>query len=119
MSRLLVSTLFRMLKKVVFWFFMLCMFSYGVYSASNIASKACAGVVLDGCLFEGLPLMGLVSAIFTSLFIGSEYSDGTIRNKLVIPNTLTAHRGLFLKSSMTCCPLGRPCSLQMPLTPMA
>ena len=84
MSRLLVSTLFRMLKKVVFWFFMLCMFSYGVYSASNIASKACAGVVLDGCLFEGLPLMGLVSAIFTSLFIGSEYSDGTIRNKLVV-----------------------------------
>lgn len=84
MSRLLVSTLFRMLKKVVFWFFILCMFSYGVYSASNIASEACEEVVLDGCLFEGLPLMGLVSAIFTSLFIGSEYSDGTIRNKLVV-----------------------------------
>lgn len=60
------------------------MFSYGVYSASNIASEACEEVVLDGCLFEGLPLMGLVSAIFTSLFIGSEYSDGTIRNKLVV-----------------------------------
>ena len=28
--------------------------------------------------------MGLVAAILTSMFIGSEYSDGTIRNKLVV-----------------------------------
>ena len=84
MSRLLVSALFRILKKIVLWLFMLCMFVYGMYSASNIASEAPAGFVLDGCLFEYLPLMGLVSAIFTSLFIGSEYSDGTIRNKLVV-----------------------------------
>lgn len=84
MSRLLVSTFIRMLKKVIFWFFVLCMFAYGVYSALNIASEARIGFVLDGCLFECLPLMGLISAIFTSLFIGSEYSDGTIRNKIIV-----------------------------------
>ena len=84
MSRLLISTFIRMLKKIVFWFLLLCMFAYGVYSASNIASEVSTGFVFDGCLFECLPLMGLVSAIFTSLFIGSEYSDGTIRNKLVV-----------------------------------
>ena len=28
--------------------------------------------------------MGLVAAVFISLFVGSEYSDGTIRNKLVV-----------------------------------
>lgn len=38
MSRLLVSTFIRMLKKVIFWFFVLCMFAYGVYTALNIAS---------------------------------------------------------------------------------
>ena len=59
MSRLLVSTFIRMLKKVIFWFFVLCMFAYGVYSALNIASEARIGFVLDGCLFECLPLMGL------------------------------------------------------------
>lgn len=58
MSRLLVSTFIRMLKKVIFWFFVLCMFAYGVYSALNIASGARIGFVLDGCLFECLPLMG-------------------------------------------------------------
>ena len=84
MSRLLVSTFIRMLKKVIFWFLVLCMFAYGVYSALNIASEARMGFVLDGCLFECLPMMGLISAIFTSLFIGSEYSDGTIRNKIIV-----------------------------------
>ena len=84
MSKLLVSTFIRMLKKVIFWFFVLCMFAYGVYSALNIASEARMEFVLDGCLFECLPLMGLISAIFTSLFIGSEYSDGTIRNKIIV-----------------------------------
>ena len=84
MSRLLVSTFIRMLKKVIFWFFVLCMFAYGVYTALNIASEARIEFVLDRCLFECLPLMGLISAIFTSLFIGSEYSDGTIRNKIIV-----------------------------------
>jgi len=60
------------------------MFAYGVYSASNIASDASTGFALDGCLFEFVPIMGLIAAIFISLFIGSEYSDGTIRNKLVV-----------------------------------
>ena len=35
MSRLFVSTFFRMLKKIVFWILLICMFAYGVYSASN------------------------------------------------------------------------------------
>lgn len=99
MSRLLISTFIRMLKKVIFWFFVLCMFAYGVYSALNIASEARIGFVLDGCLFECLPLMGLISAIFTSLFIGSEYSDGTIRNKIIVGHSNT---DLLSKSYCVC-----------------
>lgn len=84
MSRLFASTFFRMLKKIVFWILLICMFAYGVYSASNVASEVRAGFSLDGCVFEFAPFMGLVAAIFISLFVGSEYSDGTIRNKLVV-----------------------------------
>ena len=40
MSRLFVSTFFRMLKKIVFWILLICMFAYGVYSASNAVSEA-------------------------------------------------------------------------------
>ena len=84
MSKLFTSTFFRMLKKSVFWILLICMFAYGVYSASNAASEARTSFALDGCLFEFAPFMGLVAAIFISLFVGSEYSDGTIRNKLVV-----------------------------------
>lgn len=84
MNRLFVSTFFRMLKKITFWILLICMFAYGVYSASNAASEAKAGFALDGCFFEFVPFMGLAAAILTSLFVGSEYSDGTIRNKLVV-----------------------------------
>lgn len=63
---------------------MICMFAYGVYSASNVASETSAGFVIDGCVFEFAPFMGLVAAVFISLFVGSEYSDGTVRNKLVV-----------------------------------
>ena len=84
MSRLFLSTVFRMLKKFVFWILMICMFAYGVYSASNAASEARAGFALDGCFFEFVPFVGLAAAVLVSLFVGSEYSDGTIRNKLVV-----------------------------------
>lgn len=84
MNRLFTSTFFRMLKKIVFWILLICMFIYGVYSASNAASEASAGFAIDDCVFEFAPFMGLVAAIFISLFVGSEYSDGTIRNKLVV-----------------------------------
>lgn len=84
MSRLLVSAFYRMLKKIIFWILLICMFGYGVYSASNAASEASVGFALDGCFFDFAPFMGLGAAILTSMFIGSEYSDGTIRNKLVV-----------------------------------
>lgn len=84
MNRLFASTFFRMLKKIVFWILLICMFAYGVYSASNVASEARVGFAIDGCVFEFAPFMGLVAAVFISLFVGSEYSDGTIRNKLVV-----------------------------------
>ena len=84
MNRLFASTFFRMLKKIVFWILLICMFAYGVYSASNVAWEASAGFAIDGCVFEFAPFMGLVAAVFISLFVGSEYSDGTIRNKLVV-----------------------------------
>lgn len=99
MSRLLVSTFFRMLKKMVFWILMICMFVYGVYSSFNAGADVTGSFALDGSFFEFLPLMGLISAIFTSLFIGSEYSDGTIRNKLVVGHS---RRGIYLANLIVC-----------------
>lgn len=103
MSRLFASTFFRMLKKIVFWILLICMFIYGVYSASNIASEARGDFTLDGCFFESAPIMGLVAAIFISLFVGSEYSDGTIRNKLVVGHSrMRIYLANLIVCSMAC-----------------
>ena len=37
---------------------------------------------LDEVFFCNVPLMGLISAIFVSLFLGADFSNGTIRNKI-------------------------------------
>ena len=38
---------------------------------------------LDECLFTYAQIIGLTAAVFISLFLGTEYSDGAIRNKIV------------------------------------
>lgn len=48
MSRLLVSTFFRMLRKIVFWILIISMFTYGVYSALNMVSDNDVSFVIDG-----------------------------------------------------------------------
>lgn len=68
----------------MFWILLICMFAYGVYSASNAASEANGALRLTDAFLILRRSMGLVAAILTSMFIGSEYSDGTIRNKLVV-----------------------------------
>ena len=42
---------------------------------------------LDNLLFMGTTVIGFPIAIFTSFFIGTEYSDGTMRNKVLVGNS--------------------------------
>ena len=39
---------------------------------------------LDNLLFMGTTVIGFPIAIFTSFFVGTEYSDGTMRNKIFL-----------------------------------
>lgn len=42
---------------------------------------------LEHYYFAGMPMMGLFIAVFVSLFVGTEYGDGTMRNKLIVGHT--------------------------------
>ncbi len=50
-----------------------------------------------------LPMIGMFIAIFTGLFVGTEYSDGTIRNKIIAGHTKT---NIFLSNFIISCIVG-------------
>ena len=93
MSKLLSANFLRLRHSRLFWAGMLLMFLFGllpVLSLYNMHVRYGYDTVLDSTLFSYTILIGLVTAIFTSLFVGTDYSDGTIRNKLIVGHTRIA-----------------------------
>ena len=56
-------------------------------------------IYLEALLNTNFLVFGILLSVFIGLFIGSEYSDGTIRNKLVAGNSRTA---IYLSNLITC-----------------
>lgn len=52
----------------------------GIWSGSDPSFER----ILDDLYFGPAPYLGAVYAVWISLFLGTEYSDGTMRNKLVV-----------------------------------
>lgn len=87
MNKLLIAGFTRLRKNKLFW--LLTIFSIGlalfmIYSR-YCDMKAYGEVVGVGqIMFNYSTIVGIVIAIFTSLFLGVDYSDGTIRNKISV-----------------------------------
>lgn len=105
MSKLLSANFIRLRKSKEFW---LCAVSTllistaMIYSSSEWAQTAAErGFIkpLDDYYFQMVPYIGAIMAIFISLFLGTEYSDGTIRNKLIVGRTRTS---IYLSNFLTC-----------------
>lgn len=94
MNKLLRANFSRLRKNRIFW---LCISAVFLISIINIlifyrqinAEGELPNAVLEDHYFELLPMLGILSAIVISLFVGTEYSDGTMRNKLIIGSTRT------------------------------
>lgn len=54
---------------------------------------------IDNILFSNSLFMPLVAAVFIGLFVGTEYNDGTMRNKLIIGHS----RGAVYVSNLIVC----------------
>ena len=94
MSRLLSAGYSRLWRNKVFWLEMGAVLVYAVVFMLNGCRQAAAnggvGYSLDQFYFHFAVSVGLFGAIFTSLFIGTEYSDGAIRNKFVVGHSRAA-----------------------------
>lgn len=86
MCKLLSAGFMRLWKNKCFWICIIFMTALGVIipaSQYHNMVKYDALVNLDGTFFGYAMFIGLVSSVFVSLFVGTEYSDGTIRNKVI------------------------------------
>lgn len=103
MRKLLRANFARLWKDRVFWCALMITSAYGVLGCVDNYRAVLNGyevtdryarLLLNDYLFSGMVL-----AAFTNLFLGCEYSDGAIRNKLVTGCTRTQ---IYLSNYVTC-----------------
>lgn len=103
MNRLLSAHFARLWKNKVFWLGTAGMFIWAVLvlvteypAASKIPEFAPA---LDEYFFDYALLTGGLCAVFVGLFVGTEYSDGTIRNKLIVGHS---RKAVYVSNMIVC-----------------
>lgn len=92
MIKLLNSGFTRLRKSKLFW--LLSIFSIGlalfiIYAQYSNMKKYGDTIKIEQIIFNYSTMIGIVISIFTSLFLGAEYSDGAIRNKISIGHKRT------------------------------
>ena len=88
MSRLLSAGFMRLWKSRVFWTLVAGMFLWSLFMVygnhMECITKGETDDTLTNFFFGYGVIIGGAVSIFTSLFFGTDYSDGTIRNKIII-----------------------------------
>lgn len=90
MKRLLSANFARLRRDIAFWCVAVLVLVSAVVNAVT-ASQSFHNLLAmgfapdpDNYFYNNAPMMGLFYAAFVSLFLGTEYSDGTMRNKLLV-----------------------------------
>lgn len=86
MSRLLKTNFMRLWKDKIFWVGIAVMTGSALYKTISIliVHSELGGVALSNVFFKYATYILILGCVFCSLYIGTEYSDGTIRNKLIM-----------------------------------
>ena len=79
MIKLLKAGFFRLKKDVVFWLFIFLTIGLAIFTLFRHEETK-----LDVLINEFIMYIGLLIAIFVSIFVGKEYSQGIIRNKIIV-----------------------------------
>ncbi len=89
MFNLLRANLVRLKKDKVFWVALIFMLAYSVFAVLSNGRQAVQMQYqdyefLDNLYFDLTPMVGIFFAIIISLYLGKEYGDGTLRNKIIV-----------------------------------
>ena len=104
MKKLLHANFSRLIKSKIFWICAAIMFIASVALTLRSASfvknfEEDYKFYLDVFVFNLAPYTPLLSAVFIPLFLGTEHSNKTIRNKLIVGHTRT---NIYLADFITC-----------------
>lgn len=104
MRKLFYAGLYRLVRSKIFWLELAAMAGFsiwivGINYAPEIQSSA-DRLAADDIFFTVYQLISLFLAAGVSLFVGTEYSDGTLRNKLVVGHTRGHIYGAMLLVSL-------------------
>lgn len=105
MGKLLSANFSRLKRDKVFWIvaavILIVALANILISANSeeVMSESGFVVALEDFYYGQTPLMGIAFGLFMSLFLGTEYSDGTMRNKLIVGHTRIQ---VYLANFLTC-----------------
>ncbi len=88
MIKLLKAGFFRLKKDTIFWLFIF--FTVVIAIFSLIRYKIGGDMLLNDAINEFIKYIGLLISIFVSIFVGKEYSQGIIRNKIIVGHSRTS-----------------------------
>ena len=102
---LLRANFFRLWRSASFWAAVSVMFGIGVFELAVGVNAQRQGipVPLDNRYMLFVLMSGVVLSAFCSLFVGAEYSDGVIRNKIAVGHS---RANLYLANLVTCSAAG-------------
>lgn len=103
MRKLLRANLYCLRKSKALLLCMAAAFGLSVFFMLNIGTENEDMHSLDEIFTQVLPFLPILHAAFVSLFLGIEYQDGTIRNKIAAGHSRTAVYGAFLITSIVGC----------------
>ena len=102
---LLRANFYRLWRSASFWAAVSTMFGVGIFelAVGVHAQRQGTPVPLDNRYMLFVLMSGVVLSAFCSLFVGAEYSDGAIRNKIAVGHSRAA---VYLANLVTCSAAG-------------
>lgn len=80
MYKLLKADFYRLIKNKIFWGIIIITLFMGCFFLNNLEFL---GNSIELLIMSHLGTIGFFISLFTTLFVGLEYANGTIRNKIV------------------------------------
>lgn len=99
MRKLLSANFNRLRKSRSFWLILAAVSALEIFISVPAPWNFVEDASVEESLFQLLPYFPFVSALFVSLFVGVEFDEHTIRNKLIVGHTRTE---VFFSASITC-----------------